>query len=382
MTDTYLLYGVPASYFTAKVRAYLRKQRLDFEERSSAHPDFGARIHPATQRIFLPVLEWPDGSIVQDSDDIIERLETEGAGRLSCHPPGPAQNVLSHLFNLFGSEGLVRLAMHFRWSYLDQQDAFIAAGFIHGTAPESPPDEAEAMARPMMNKLASYLEPLGVSDASIPAIEQAYDDLLAALQAHFTRHPCLFGAWPSLGDYALFGALSPHLGRDPVPSNRMKLRAEAVYRWTERVAAPNLDIPEYPSYPHTSFLPDDYIPDTLLDIGRVGAGEMLPQFTDQIRAFNAWAARKTRARGQPVLAKPGQRSATRIETRYRGTAYATGVPVYRIYLIQKFQTAADALSATDRTRLETWLDRAGLSELLHVRPDYPVRREGHVEVWA
>ena len=181
MTDTYLLYGVPASYFTAKVRAYLRKQRLDFEERSSAHPDFGARIHPATQRIFLPVLEWPDGSIVQDSDDIIERLETEGAGRLSCHPPGPVQNVLSHLFNLFGSEGLVRLAMHFRWSYLDQQDAFIAAGFIHGTAPESPPDEAEAMARPMMNKLASYLEPLGVSDASIPAIEQAYDDLLAAL---------------------------------------------------------------------------------------------------------------------------------------------------------------------------------------------------------
>ncbi|TGY87269.1 glutathione S-transferase [Marinicauda algicola] len=382
MTGTYLLYGVPASYFTAKVRAYLRKQRLDFEERSSAHPEFGQTVYPATRRFLLPVLQWPCGDIVQDSDDIIERLEREEAGRLSCHPPGPVQNVLSHLFNLFGSEGLMRLAMHYRWSCLDQQDSFIAEGFIHGIAPESPPEEAETLARPMMNKLAGYLEPLGVSDASIPAIEQAYDELLSALQAHFTKHPCLFGAWPSLGDYGLFGALSPHLGRDPVPAQRMKSRAAKVYRWTERMAAPNLDIPEYPSYPHTAFLPDDEIPETLDAVGRVAAGEMLPEFADQMRAFNAWAEHQAREPGQPVLAKPHQRSATRVTTAYRGTAYATGVPVYRIYLIQKLQTAASRLSVPDRERLEAWFERTGLRDLLEIQSPYPVRRAGHLEVWA
>lgn len=382
MNQTYYLYGVPASYYTAKARAFMRKQGLAFEERSSAHPEFGAVVFPATSRMFLPCLQTPDGTIVQDSDDILAFLEDAAPIRLSATPPGPVQAVLSHVFNLFGSEGLTRMAMHYRWSMLDQQDSFIAAGFIHGLAPESPPEEADALARPMMNKLASYLTALGVTPETVPKVEAAYDALLDALQAHFTRHPCLFGAWPSLGDYGLYGPLFAHLGRDPVPAFHMKQRADKVFRWTERVSAPNLDIPEYPSYPYTEFILDDAVPETLLAIGRVAAGEMIPELPDQVSAFNAWAAGQDRKAGVPLLDKPHKRAVGTVETHYRGSPVRTGVSPYRIYLLQKVQNAFDALDGEAKTRARTWFGAAGLTPLLDARPDHRVGRKANLEVWA
>lgn len=382
MNEAYLLYGVPASYYSGKVRAYLRKQRLAFEERSSAHPDFGAVIFPKTQRMFLPILQAGDGTVIQDSDDILAWLEANAAIVHSCRPPGPVQAVISDLFNLFGCEGLTRMAMHYRWSKLDQQDSFIAAGFIHGLAPESPKEEADAFARPMMAKLNSYLGVLGVSAETAPSIEAAYHDLLAALQAHFTRHPCLFGAWPSLGDYGLYAAMFAHLGRDPVPAFEMKQRADKVFRWTERVSAPNLDIPEFPSYPHTEFLPDDAIPDTLTAVGRIAAGEMVPEIPDQVAAFNAFAAQQAITPDAPILDKPHKRAVGTVETQYRGSPFKSAISPYRIYLLQKVQAAFDALDSTDRARAQDWFDATGLAPLLTARPVHPVARQNNLEVWA
>lgn len=382
MSQPHYLYGVPASYYTAKARAYLRKQGIAFEERSSAHPDFGAVVYPAAGRMFLPVLQTPGGEIIQDSDDIIAWLEASGQARLSCQPPGPVQGVLSHLFNLLGSEGLVRMAMHYRWSLLERQDSFIAAGFIHGLAPESPLDEAEALARPMMDKLAGYLGILGVNEQSIPLIETAYRELLDILQAHFTRHPCLFGAWPSLGDYGLYGPLHAHLGRDPVPAFEMKTRADKVFRWAERMSAPNLDMPEYPSYPHAGFLPDDEIPETLDALGRFAAAEMIPEIPDQLAAFNEWAAAQQIEPGAPIADKPHKRAVGKMATAYRGVDFESGISPYRLYLLHKVQDASDALSDSDRQRLEDWFGRAGVTPLLEARPAHRIARANNLEVWA
>lgn len=382
MSQPHYLYGVPASYYTAKARAYLRKQGIAFEERSSAHPDFGAVVYPVAQRMFLPVLQASSGEIVQDSDDIIAWLEDSGQARLSCHPPGPVQTVLSHLFNLLGSEGLVRMAMHYRWSLLERQDSFIAAGFIHGLAPESPQSEADALARPMMDKLAGYLGILGVNADSTPVIEDAYRELLDILQAHFTRHPCLFGAWPSLGDYGLYGPLHAHLGRDPVPAFEMKTRADKVFRWAERMSAPNLDMPEFPSYPHDGFLPRDEIPETLDALGRFAAAEMIPEIPDQVTAFNAWAAGQTIEPGAPIADKPHKRAVGKTATSYRGISFEGGVSPYRLYLLQKVQDAADALAGSDRERLEDWFGRTGLAPLLEARPDHRIARKHNLEVWS
>ncbi|WCL53852.1 glutathione S-transferase N-terminal domain-containing protein [Gimibacter soli] len=382
MTDPYILYGVPASYYTGKARAYMRKQRIDFEERSSAHPAFAKDILPKTGRILIPVLQTPEGEVIQDSDDIIGWFEDRGLYRASAHPAGALQRILSHAFNLFGSEGMTRLAMHYRWSVLGQQEAFIAAGFAHGVAPELSPEAALQMARPVMDKLAGYLPGLGVTPETIPLVEAAYHEMLAILQKHFEKHPCLFGAWPSLGDYGLYGPLFAHLGRDPVPAFEMKTKASAVFRWTERLSAPNLDIPEFPSYRVTGFLPDGEVPATIDAFCRFMADEMLTELADQVAALARWLEANDAAEGAPVVDKPHKRSIGRVETHYRGKPITTGLSPYRMLLLQKLQDAFDALTADEQAKVRDYFAKVGLAPLLTLRPARRVERRGNIEVWG
>tara|TARA_R110000868_G_scaffold375440_3_gene639976 strand:- start:12072 stop:13232 length:1161 start_codon:yes stop_codon:yes gene_type:complete len=381
MSSPYWLYGVPASYYTGKARAYLRKQHVDFEERSSAHPAYGTEIFPKTRRIILPVLQTPDGDVIQDSDAIIEYFETAGLARQSAHPAGPRQRVLSEVFNLLGSEGLVRLAMHYRWSVLDQHDSFIAAGFAAGIAPEAPPSQAAEISRPMMQRLAGYLPSLGVTPDTISAIEASWHELLDILQAHFLVHPYLFGGQPSLGDYGMYSALFAHLGRDPVPAFQMKLRAERVFRWTERMSAPNLDMPEYPGHA-PGFLPDDAIPPTLAALCQFLVDDMLPELTDQVAGYNAFLDAHPVETGDPVVAKPHRRSLASIETSYRGHPVTGAVPPYRIYMLQKITDALAAVPEAERPAVRATLDGLGLAPLLDLKPKRRVERRDNLEVWG
>src|SRR5690606_35961250 len=74
----YLLYGAPHSLYTAKARAYLRKQGVAYCERMPTHPDFTGRILPQIRRGIIPVLETPAGDIIQDIIDIIDHFEAPG----------------------------------------------------------------------------------------------------------------------------------------------------------------------------------------------------------------------------------------------------------------------------------------------------------------
>ena len=65
------LYGSPPSLYSGKARSYLRKAGIEFEERLHSHPDYSARILPAISRFVIPVLETPEGEIVQDTTEII-----------------------------------------------------------------------------------------------------------------------------------------------------------------------------------------------------------------------------------------------------------------------------------------------------------------------
>ena len=47
MADLPILYGMPGSLYTGKVRAYFRKQRIDYVERAVGMPEFRETIVPA-----------------------------------------------------------------------------------------------------------------------------------------------------------------------------------------------------------------------------------------------------------------------------------------------------------------------------------------------
>ena len=74
--EEYTLWGSPHSYYTGKIRSDLIKKGVPYREQFAFHPDFQARILPAIRMLVVPVLETPDGRIVQDTTDMIEELES------------------------------------------------------------------------------------------------------------------------------------------------------------------------------------------------------------------------------------------------------------------------------------------------------------------
>ena len=67
MTAPYVLYGSYASYYTAKVHAYLRKKGIPFVLRLPSVPRFREHVRPTSGTHRIPQLETPDGEVLQDS---------------------------------------------------------------------------------------------------------------------------------------------------------------------------------------------------------------------------------------------------------------------------------------------------------------------------
>lgn len=120
----YRFYGAQASLYAGKIRSYLRKKQLLFEERQINHPHFQAVVAAKAGGAFQPTIETPDGTVVRDTTVIIDFLE-ERHPQLSVYPQGPSQKLVALIFELFGDEGLLKAAMHYRWSFPKDNDECI-----------------------------------------------------------------------------------------------------------------------------------------------------------------------------------------------------------------------------------------------------------------
>ena len=365
------LYGVPHSLYTGIARCYLRTQGIPYTEIPTSHPDFAERIMPVIQRSIIPVLETPEGEIVQDSLDIIDHFEQQGV-RYSAYPQGLLQRVLGVIIAYYGTQAMLPHAMHYRWTYRDDQEGFLRDQFAAGAG--------EALADKIMSRMNSYLPQLGVTDHTIPEIEASYEQLLDTLNVHFAEHPYLFGGRPSIADYGLIGPLFAHLGRDPVPGNIMKTRAPKVFRWVERMTAPGLDTPEFPGY-GDDFLADDAIPETLEPLLRQIADEIFPMLTDKLAFMDGLIQEQQPEDGQPVSAKPHQRYVGAVETSFRGVPVQAGIQPYLVYVLRKADEALATAPGEDQRRVHEALADRGLAGALPGERGYSVDRRNHIEVW-
>ncbi|PHY13767.1 hypothetical protein CSW58_03545 [Caulobacter sp. B11] len=130
----YRLYGMPGSLYTAKARSYLIKQGVPFENRAAGEARFMETIAPAVGRWIIPVLEAPDGALIQDGAEIIAAFEARGDQRWPAYPTTPRHRVIGQVFELFGGEGLLRPAMHYRWNFDETNQPFIARDFAAALA--------------------------------------------------------------------------------------------------------------------------------------------------------------------------------------------------------------------------------------------------------
>jgi glutathione S-transferase len=376
------LYGMPGSLYTGKARSYLIKQGIEFDNRAVGEERFRAEILGKIGRWIIPVVETPDGELIQDGSDIITWFERRGLARLSAYPNTPRHRVISQIFELFGGEGLLRPAMHYRWNFDETNLAFLSKDFVSALAPGASAEDAAATFGFSSGRMRKAMTSFGVSEQSIPKVEAAYETFLDLFNAHLANSPYLLGGRPTLGDYGLIGPLYAHLGRDPYPADMMKRRAHRVWRWVERMNAAGQDAGDYGS-PAPDLFADDAVPETLMALLRFVAQDYLPEIVAAVGFTNDWlAARPEIEAGTNGLARASDRVLGQVEFLWREVAIKVSVMPYRLYLLQQVQDAAQAGDPAAQAEIGAMLKDAGLAELLTLKTTRRVERVNHLEVWG
>ncbi|WP_304175901.1 glutathione S-transferase N-terminal domain-containing protein [Phenylobacterium aquaticum] len=376
----YILYAMPGSLYSGKARAYLRKQRVEFIERAPSHPGFDA-ARRAVGRWIIPVLETPDGGFIQDGADIITHGETAGWARLPALAGGPVQRVVGAIFELFGGEGMVRPAMHYRWDFDADNLGFLAQDFSGPMVLEGGAEARAASFAASSARMRQAARIFGVSEDSAPVIEASYARFLQLFEAHLETTPYLLGGAPTLGDYGLFAPLHAHLARDPHPATLMKTTAWRVWRWVERMYAPNQDAGEYGDVAEVVFAADA-VPDTLKALLAFVAEDYLPEVEAFMSFYNGVAAGPDIVAGEVIGGRASQRVIGFTAFDWRGVKLSVAVFPYRVWLLQKIQDLFDGLAAADQAQARALLAEVGLARLVDLRPTRRVERVDNREVWG
>ncbi|MEP3889036.1 MAG: glutathione S-transferase family protein [Hellea sp.] len=373
MTAHLTLYGVKISMFTGKVRSYLIKQGIAFTETAPVSEHFSNVVLPQLGRRIIPVLETPGGTLIQDTTDIIDYLEGEGLAKMSAYPKDPLRHLLSLILELFGDEGLLRPAMHYRWNFPAQTDGFISHGFGGWQGPDAPL-EAKEQTEKTMSKFSGFLPALGVTAETIPEVGRSFGELLEILEAHFVRTPYLLGDTPTIGDYGMMCSLYAHLARDPVPSALMKNRAPSLFRWTERMNAPHSDYSDMPYY-----TPSPDLPATLGPILKYIAHYFLPEMRMNVDIMNALPSGDS---GTPATINPKMAVLGFGKFNHGDTEIQCAVRPIRFYMLQRVTDYYAGMKDSDQKAALKYLESFGLGPLLTLTAKHRVERKNHTEVWG
>ena len=378
---TYTLWGSAHSLYSGKARSYLIKKGLPFRERYPSDPDFASRILPAVGHFVVPVLETDNGKIIQDSGDIIDFLEQRHAEPL-LEPQSPVQQWVSLIFDAFGSEYLLPLAMHYRWSYRAEQETFLRAEF--GRAMVAGADRSarrEAAAR-TMEFFAGFLPNLGVVPEVVTAMEDSYLALIDALDNHFQHHPYLLGGRPCRADFGMMAPLFAHLGRDPVPAMLMKTKAPNLFRWTERMNAMPISDGEYPGYGE-DYYGQDSVPDTLIAVLKIVFADWTPGLKADADCFNAWAAHKNAG---DVVSRSGEPqihpNVGKVEYPWRGVTMKRGSAPHMLWMFARAQDLAASSAGEAGERLNALIEHVGGQEAMAISLTKRIMRDKNMLLLA
>ena len=373
--DVYRLYAITHSLYSGRARSYLIKQGIPFRELSTGHESFKEEVLPRGKLPTIPTLVTPSGDVIRDGAAIIEHFEADN-GR-PCQPTGPRQQIISALFDVIGTDGLLRPAMHYRWNFPQDNLDFIRYHFLYS---QRDLPQREEKTEQMMGRMRHAAQLFGVTEQSQELVEGLYLEYLDALNAHFERYPYLLGWRPCIGDFGLLAPMYAHLGRDPYPARLMQQRATRVYRWVERMNRADQDVPEY-FEAGTDFLGDDEVPATLLAVLRVLAEDFVPETRAAAGRINAWLAQTQPEAGVSAVTRPGSGPGN-AEFSLRGQTISALAQPYRFYLLQRVQAIYTGLTSQDRALVDDMLAACNMSELPGITLDRRIARADNLEVWT
>ena len=374
MDRPHTLYAMPHSLYSGRARSYLIKNRIPFEERSTGHESFKAEVLPKGKLPTIPTLVTADGEVVRDGAAIIEYFEAIN-GR-PCQPPGARQQVISALFDVIGTDGLLRPAMHYRWNFSNDNLLFMRYHFLHS---QRDVPEREAKTEAMMNRMRHAAMIFGVTEQSQPVVEALYLDYLDALNAHFELYPYLLGWRPCIGDFGLLGPMYAHLGRDPYPAGLMQQRAPAVYRWVERMNREDQDAPEFFNA-GSDFLVTDEVPETLAGVLKILAEDFVPETLAAAAFINEWLDEHQPEAGAVAVGRLAEALGTADFT-VRGETITALAQPHRFYLLQRVQDIYASASSEERVQIDALLSQCDLVEAAFAPLSRKIKRSDNLEVW-
>ena len=365
---------MPHSLYSGRARSYLIKNGIPFKERSTGHESFKTEVLPKGKLPTIPTLVTPEGEVIRDGAAIIEHFEA--ANGRPGEPPGPRQKVISTLFDVIGTDGLLRPAMHYRWSFPRDNLAFLRYHFLHS---QRDVPEREEKTEAMMNRMRHAAMIFGVTEQSRAVVESLYLEYLDALNTHFERYPYLLGWRPCIGDFGLLAPMYAHLGRDPYPARLMQQRAPAVYRWVERMNREDQDAPEYFSAGN-DFLANDEVPETLIPVLKTLAEDFVPETLAAAALINDWLAEHQPESGTVAVGRLAEALGTADFT-VRGETITALAQPHRFYLLRRVQDAATGLSDEKQTEVGAMLEGCGMERLLGAVLSRRIVRTENLEVW-
>jgi glutathione S-transferase len=384
-THPHILWGTPHSLYTGKARSCLIKKGLAFLERCPSHPDYKARVRPAVGLVTFPVLETPEGQFIQDSTDIVTYLDTldNGAPGKAMTPSTPVQLAVARLVDGFGLEGMLQVAMHYRWSYRDEQELFLQTEFGRGLYAGADREARRAAGRRVMEFFSSTLPALGITPQTIPVIEAAYAELLEALDLHFQSYPYVLGWRVSTADLGLIAPMYAHLGRDPYPTALMKKRAPNVARWVERMQLPNTPDGEYAAHV-ADWLPDDAIPATLEPVLTLLFRDWGPQLVADAACYQQWLEAHPDLEAGHLINRSDSRlvhpTLGMVSYPWRGVQVQRASAMHGLWLFQMAQSAVKAMPADARLPFDALMQRTAGQDVLALRLSRPLERRSNVLV--
>ena len=366
------LYGSSLSLYTGRARSYLIKTGIPYEETLPNSQHFQENVLPKMGgRRSIPVIEAENGEVIRDGAAIIDHYEASSGQRFS--PIAPKQKTLSLLFDVIGTEGLLRPAMHYRWDFPAENLKFLTFHFQSFIPPI--PDRKEK-AEEQMNRMRGAGQGFGAIPANFELIESLYTTLIKKLDEHFAQFPYLLGNKPCIGDFGLIAPFFGHLGRDPMAIRLLQTKAIRLFRWVERMNRPDPDFGEFGPAAE-EYLVGDEVPDSLIEVLKHIAIDFMPETTAASATINQWLEENQAMPSNTVA----ERHVGFTEFELMGTQVRAIAQPYRFYLLSRMQDFVDALPDQEKTSVQELLQQCGMESLLSTRLTRGIGRNNNREVW-
>jgi len=166
-------------------------------------------------KTIIPIVEAPDGEVLQDTTAIIDALELRHPNR-SIMPKDPVLLMLSRIVEFIIDEFWIATAMNSRWNDpASKQFVIREFGFRIGGSYGLEGDAAMQIGERVAGQMQSYLPMLGLADDDAQALVQRYFEACSiALDKAISPTSFAFGASPSLVDFCLYTGYYAHQYRD------------------------------------------------------------------------------------------------------------------------------------------------------------------------